>query len=66
MDCIAFDTGDHFFESALDGSETGLNLPAVEIGSVVSDFEFQGSHTRREPGFVTGIPWRQSGQSFGS
>jgi hypothetical protein len=39
MDRTFLDAPDHFFERALDGWEAGLHLPAVEIGSVVGNFE---------------------------
>ena len=37
LDSVAFDFPKRVFESTLDGSETGLHLPAVEVGSVVTE-----------------------------
>jgi hypothetical protein len=35
----ALDVADDLFESSLDGGKSGLNLPAVELGTVVGNFE---------------------------
>ena len=56
LDRLAFDAADHFLKDTLNGRQTRLNLPAVEVGSVVGDLKPQTSHTRREPGFTTGMP----------
>ena len=39
MYAMALDGTDDFFERALNGRQTRLHLPAVEIGTVVGDFK---------------------------
>ena len=64
---LAFDSRDDFFEDALDGRKAGLDLPAVEIGSVVGERDADASghsvsdqagrdQAGRDPGFMTGRP----------
>jgi hypothetical protein len=40
----AFDFRDDGFEGALDGGEAGLNLPAVEIGTVIRELKPDAAH----------------------
>src|ERR1022692_3274320 len=41
---LAFDSRDHFLQSALDGGEAGLYLPAVIIGTVVGKLDLNSPH----------------------
>src|SRR5882672_963425 len=43
---LALDIGDDPFKSALNGRQARLNLPAVEIGTVVGDGYFDAAHKK--------------------
>ena len=63
---LPFDSGDDLFQRALNRGQSGLHLPAVEIGAVVSQRDPDAAHQAgREPGFTTGIPCSHSGHSAG-
>ena len=49
VDGLAFDSADDGFESSLDCGEAGLDLPAVEIGSVVGKCDFDTAHLKTAP-----------------
>src|SRR5262249_51767571 len=62
----AFDFREDSLQLALNGRKSGLDLPAVIVGSVVRDGDANASHaTEREPGFSMATPSLQRGHSPG-